>query len=42
MDQQAFVWAAYAVTLSGLGAMLGLSWRRMRRAERALERERRP
>jgi hypothetical protein len=37
MPHLPFIVAAYAVTLGGLGAMLILGWRRMRRAEAALE-----
>lgn len=35
-----FLVAAYAITLLSLFAMLGWSWRRMRRAESALEEKR--
>lgn len=40
MPHTPFLVAAYAITLLALFAMLGLSLRRMRRAERALEEER--
>lgn len=39
MPHLPFIVAAYAVTLLSLGAMLMLGWRRMRRAETALDRE---
>jgi hypothetical protein len=37
MPHLPFIIAAYVVTLGGLGAMLILGWRRMRRAEAALD-----
>lgn len=37
MPHLPFIVAAYAVTLLSLGAMLVLGWRRMRRAEAALD-----
>ncbi len=37
MPHLPFIIAAYAVTILGLGAMLVLGIRRMRRAERALD-----
>jgi hypothetical protein len=37
MPHMPFIIAAYAVTLGGLAVMLILGWRRMRRAEAALE-----
>jgi hypothetical protein len=40
MQPLPFIIAAYAVTLGGLGTMLVLALRRMRRAERAAEGER--
>lgn len=42
MPHLPFIIAAYAVTLGGLGALLGLSLVRMRRAERAVAGEERP
>ncbi len=39
MPHLPFIVAAYTVTLGGLGALLMLSWRRMKRAERALDGE---
>lgn len=33
MNHWAFIAAAYALTLTGLGSVLALSWRAMRRAE---------
>lgn len=40
MPHTPFLVAAYVITLVALLSMLGWSWRRMRRAERALEEER--
>jgi heme exporter protein CcmD len=40
MQHGAYILAAYAVTLGGLFLMLGLSWRRMAKAERAVEDQR--
>lgn len=39
MPHTPFLVAAYAITLISLFGLLGLSWHRMRRAERALEDE---
>ncbi len=33
MNQWAFVWAAYALTLCGTAALVGWAWIAMRRAE---------
>jgi len=41
MDHGPFIVAAYLVTIAGIGGMLAASWIRMRRAERAIEEERR-
>jgi heme exporter protein CcmD len=41
MDHTPFIVAAYAVTLLATGGLLGASWVRMRRAERAIGEDRR-
>jgi hypothetical protein len=33
MNQWAFVWAAYALTLGGTAVLVGWAWTAMRRAE---------
>lgn len=40
MAHTPFLVAAYAITLIGILGLLGWSWRRMRRAERALDKDR--
>ncbi len=40
MDHTPFIVAAYAVTLLATGALLGISWIRMRRAEGAIGKDR--
>jgi len=41
MDHGMFILAAYLVTVASVGGLLVVSWTRMRRAERAIEEERR-
>ena len=41
LDQWAFVWAAYAITIIGTLAMVGWSWFAMRAAEKRRERAKR-
>ncbi|MFA7439585.1 MAG: heme exporter protein CcmD [Sphingomonadaceae bacterium] len=38
MDHTPFIFLSYVLTLSGVGGLLLASWRRLRRAERRLER----
>lgn len=37
MDHTPFIFLSYTLAVGGVVLMLGLSWRRMRRAERAME-----
>lgn len=37
MDHTPFIVLSYTLAIGGVVLMLGLSWRRMRRAERAME-----
>ncbi|GGC41689.1 hypothetical protein GCM10011371_31440 [Novosphingobium marinum] len=40
LDQWAFVWAAYAISIGGTALTIGWSWLAMHRAERRRERSR--